>query len=54
MLSIKYKGSLLSTCAPTQKKINNERQELVDELDKLLDNNENQAQNLEAMEELHN
>ena len=36
----------------TKKKINNDRQEIVEELDKLLDNNDNDAQNIEAIEEL--
>ena len=35
-----------------KKKINNDRQEIVEELDKLLDNNNNDAQNIEAIEEL--
>ena len=36
----------------TKKKVNNDRQEIVEELDKLLDNNDNDAQNIEAIEEL--
>ena len=36
----------------TKKKINNDRQEIVEELDKLLDKNDNDAQNIEAIEEL--
>ena len=35
-----------------KKKINKDRQEIVEELDKLLDKNDNDAQNLEAIEEL--
>ena len=35
-----------------KKKINNDRQEIVEELDKLLDKNDNDAQNIEAIEEL--
>ena len=36
----------------TKKKINNDRQEIVEELDNLLDKNDNDAQNLEGIEEL--
>ena len=35
-----------------KKKINNDCQEIVEQLDKLLDNNDNDAQNIEAIEEL--